>query len=252
VGVITKAELSDPGGLRKPAGMPAFKRDPISEITAFDRYAGDRQRTILIAAGAGCALLVLYTFMSARPAAEKPALVAAPLEVTQAPVEVAKVEVAQAAPVVHEAAPAIVREEPAVVTARGMLHVESDPEVTVYEGTTKLGKTPLDVELSVGKHELRIVNSKLHLETKRKVEIVADGTRSLDLLFGVSKLKVRAPKGTKVYLDRRFVGETPLKAIKVVEGPHRLEVVYEDQRLAEILDMQPSTTVRYRPHFEER
>jgi hypothetical protein len=132
-----------------------------------------------------------------------------------------------------------------------MLHVESDPEATVYEGATRLGRTPLDVELTVGAHELRLVNPKLHLETRRKVEVRADKPRTLELLLGVSKLRIKAPKGTKVHLDRRFIGETPLKAIHLVEGVHRLEVIYGDQRLDEVLEVPPGTTIRYRPHFEE-
>src|SRR5687767_15573514 len=124
--------------------MSTFSGASVS-ITMWDRHTGDRHKTIAIIAGAIIAVLSIYLLMGARspePRApdEKPL---APLSLTPLPAVEAEVEPAPA--------PA-----PAPTPLQGKLHVASDPEAVVFEGTVRLGKTPLDLELDAGTHELRL------------------------------------------------------------------------------------------------
>jgi hypothetical protein len=132
---------------------------------------------------------------------------------------------------------------------KGKLVIESDPKVSIFVDGQPRGRTPVELELDEGLHDVRIVSKAIHLDTKRKVRVNADKTRKLELSFGVAKLKIRAPKGTKVYLDDRLAGTAPLKPIRVVEGSHRLKLTHDGERLAERLDVPAYGTIDYRARF---
>jgi hypothetical protein len=151
-------------------------------------------------------------------------------------------------PVTEPAAPArklVVVKKSEPMPARGRLAIRSEPRVIVYAGDERLGRTPLDVPIDAGLHELRFVNRRLFLDERRKLRVRAKKKRELDLLFGVSTLKIQAAKGTKVYVDKRYVGTTPTKPIRLVEGHHHLRLVKGGEKMAERLYVPPSRTIDY-------
>lgn len=137
----------------------------------------------------------------------------------------------------------------AIPSDRGTLELTSDPEVSVFHGEKRLGKTPLDLPLPPGSYELRLVNRAKFLEAKRTVEIRAGRATQRELSFGVGTLRVDAPEGTKLYLDAKYVGEAPFAAIPVAEGRHYLRLKRGEDSVTEWLEIPPSRTVEYRVGF---
>ncbi len=146
----------------------------------------------------------------------------------------------------EEAAPAASKEE-----GFGKLTLTSDPSVVVYEGEKRLGRTPLKLTLSSGSHELKLVDKAKHLEVKRRVEIRAGGTHTRDLNFGIGSLKVLAPDGSKLWLNKKFAGTAPFKRLELAEGRHRLKVKSGVEVHEEWITVPPSRNVEYRVNFAD-
>lgn len=236
MGVITEEiELPDPSQLR------------------LKRPVGDRNGLLLLGIGGAAGALLMYALTGA-PSPETPApAVAAPQKkaLGEAMPPATKAPEPKPEPKPEPEPEAMVATRTITPIRTGEVSIRSEPRAVVYAGDRRLGRTPLEAELDAGVHELRLVNRKLHLDVKRRVRIGEGRTRSVDLLFGTSKLVLSAPDGTKVRLDNRFVGRTPLKPIELVEGRHRLELRFGEQRLTERLDVPPSRTIDYRARFPE-
>lgn len=226
-----------------PAGLPTHSRRMVSEITAFDRHDGARGRQLWIAAAIGVGALVAYAAFGRgeAPKAPTPPVVPPPVAAPQ-PTEPEP----EAEPVKAEVAPPkLVVTKTSAPLAKGRLVVESEPRVVVFAGEKRLGRTPLDVPLEAGLHELRFVNRRIFLDAKRKVRVRPDKKRSLDMHFGISTLNIEATPGTKIFIDKRYVGKAPRKPIRIVEGHHRLKLVKDGTKMAERLYVPPSRTIDY-------
>ena len=242
MGVITEEiELPDRHALGMPAGLPTHSRGMVSEITAFDKHDGARGRQLWIAAAIGVGALVAYAAFGGSdapkaPPPPAPAPVAAP---APAPTpEKVKEEVV-------EAPKLVVTKTSAPLPSKGRLSIESEPRVAVYLGDKRIGRTPLDVPFDAGLHELRFVNRRIFLDAKRKVRVRPDKKRSLDMHFGVSTLNIEATPGTKIFIDKRYVGKAPRKPIRIVEGSHHLKLVKNGAKMTERLYVPPSRTIDY-------
>jgi hypothetical protein len=211
------------------------------------KNAAERSRSALfVACGVGALVIVMFAFGKDPAPAEKRAAVVPVLD--QLDIE------KPAAPIVIHAT----REEdvevavdPAPVAGVGRLKLESDPRVVVFAGARRLGRTPLEVMLPAGTHELRFVDKARHLEVKRRVDVRANGRHSRELNFGIGALRVRAPEGTKLWLNKKYVGTAPFRRIELAEGRHRLKLKRGVEVVEEWLVVPPSQTVDYRVNFSE-
>jgi hypothetical protein len=100
---------------------------------------------------------------------------------------------------------------------------------TVFVDGTRLGPAPRRAELSAGSHRVRV--EKEGFETfEREVHVVPGYTLDLEatLQTVAPRLSVTADvPGAQVFLDRKFVGQTPLRIPDVEPGRHRLNVSAE-------------------------
>lgn len=148
-----------------------------------------------------------------------------------------------------EAAPATAPEK-AKSSGLGKLKLESDPpRIAVFLGEKKLGRTPLEVSLPAGTHELRFVDKARHLETKKRVDVRAGAAHKRELTFGIGALRVRAPDGTKLWLNKKYAGEAPFKKLELAEGRHRLKLANGEDVVEEWITVPASQTLDYRVNF---
>jgi len=64
--------------------------------------------------------------------------------------------------------------------AKGSLHVSALPVLTVYVDDTKIRSTPVDLELTVGRHKIRLTNEELGHDETVHVNIVEGKTTNIE------------------------------------------------------------------------
>lgn len=206
--------------------LPAAARraDPDSQISQFNRRAGDGSRSLLyIAVAAAFGLLAFLVFAPSDPAPEVDAAPAT--ELTR---EEKREMLAQA----FEESSAAEAEEADEVAAgetegEGTLSVRTDPRVTVFLGDEKLGRTPLSTVVAAGRHRIRLTDAQTGINIYRSVRVPVDGKGELNETFGKAELMVTAPEGAKIYLNGRSIGKAPLAApVEIFEGSYVLKVNY--------------------------
>jgi serine/threonine-protein kinase len=117
---------------------------------------------------------------------------------------------------------------PSAPSARGsgFLSLSAQPKGEVFLARRSLGRTPLEgVRLPAGTHTLtlRAPGTGDHTFT---VTIVAGQQTTRQIQIGQGTLRVNAIPWARVYLDGRMLDVTPLKPLKVVAGPHTVELVF--------------------------
>jgi hypothetical protein len=93
----------------------------------------------------------------------------------------------------------------------------------------EIGPLPRRVDLEAGSHTIRVEKEGLQ-PFEREVHIVPGRTLEIEARLEIvpPRLSVDADvPGAQVFLDRRFVGKTPLVIPEVEPGPHRLNVSAE-------------------------
>ncbi|MFN7131018.1 MAG: protein kinase domain-containing protein [Myxococcales bacterium] len=113
-------------------------------------------------------------------------------------------------------------------TGEGTLSIESDPVVTVWQGSQELGKTPLQLKLPAGPHQLVLVNQELGLEQSVNATVRADETEQLRRTFKTGEVLFLVKPWADVYLRKRRIGQTPFPKIRLIEGEHTFHLVNED------------------------
>jgi hypothetical protein len=243
--------------------MSQITTDEIDLRPTWRRLAIDAERLsslrrfIAIAAGA-CAILTAGYLLGRgsdrgletqpeRPAIQPKAPVVVPQESARPPltppIVINATREIQAKPVVQAPAPAM--------QEKGSLKLTSDPEVTVLDGDVRLGRTPIESRLSPGRHEIHVVNNALMIDTKMNVDIRSGQTSMRELSFGVGALRVIAPDKTRIYLNGRFIGETPYKKITLAEGNYQLRLKHGEETQSETIEIPAASTVDYRVHFAD-
>jgi hypothetical protein len=225
----------------------------VSELAVVSRKSAEATRRLVI--GAGAALALLVALAAFRGGEEPPPRVAAPVVVTTPRAAPDPAPASEAAPLVIDATAeqeAPKTEKPAVEsTAPGRLKITSEPNVTVFAGTRRLGRTPLDVKLAPGVHTLRFVDRARHLEKKQRIEVRPNGAHARELNFGVGALRIDAPDDTKLWLNRKYAGKAPFKKIQLAEGRHRLKLVRGEEVVEEWLEVPAAHTIDYRVSFAD-
>jgi len=123
---------------------------------------------------------------------------------------------------------------PAMTT--GKVRVATTPTVTVAEGKTELGTSPLELELPPGPHTLRLVNKAAGIDQEHVVTVTAGDSVALEEL-STGRLVVKAEPFASVKVDGKKLGETPVTLPKVFEGPHVVELFntrYNETRRVEV------------------
>src|SRR5262249_40572508 len=141
--------------------------------------------------------------------------------------------------------------KPAPESDKASVKITSEPNVWVFEGDQRLGRTPLAIDLAPGRHEIRYIDKAKDLEVKSRLEVRAGQSIVRDLNFGIGTLRIDAPEHTKAWIGTRFVGEAPFKKIELAEGRHRLKLKRGAESVDEWIDVPPSRIVDYRVHFAD-
>ena len=118
-------------------------------------------------------------------------------------------------------------ERPAKTTppARGELVLESSPKgLEVFRGRKRLGITPLEIQLSPGRHILRLADPRRGILRKISVEIEKEAVTRENIEIKKGTLKIFSRPWAEVYLDGTHQGKTPL-SIEAYAGTHTLRLV---------------------------
>jgi hypothetical protein len=246
-------------------------------ITRFDPRLGDSSRSVLWAVLGVASLLLFGIFCLAAPSSlasrtltdtavteptpvaqvdEAPAAAPVPavtvdddsaefeaVEVpAEAEAEAAAVEAPSPAVTEVEYPPLEIAPRPVTVA----LPIASDAPADVYDGTHRLGKTPLTAHLSPGAHSLRFRAN--GIETTKKITLRAGQTPETFTL-GASTVTIDAPEGVQLSLDGRSLGRAPLKPLTIFEGTHELKVQGEKSAWTETVEVPAGSHVEYTVRF---
>ncbi len=108
------------------------------------------------------------------------------------------------------------------------LHVVSrPPDASVFVNGEERGRTPCDLELPAGRHQLRLVKK---LFETHAVELAVDAPGSRE--YELARIRARVtfdsePRGATVYVDGQKIGATPAAAEGVEAGSHKAVFVLD-------------------------
>ena len=106
-----------------------------------------------------------------------------------------------------------------------MMGLSSDPGAQVSIDGGVIGTTPFLITLPVGEAVATFENRKLGLRKTVSFNVPAAQQATRSFKFQRGWLDVDAPDGSKVSIDGRAVGTSPLKPIELFEGQHTIDVV---------------------------
>ena len=114
----------------------------------------------------------------------------------------------------------------------GWISVTTPVEVQVYEGNRLLGSSRSDrIMVSVGRHELDIVNEALGYRVTRTVIVAPGQVAALRLEWPKGSMSLNAQPWADVWIDGEHLGETPIGNVALPIGTH--EVVFRHPELGE-------------------
>lgn len=114
----------------------------------------------------------------------------------------------------------------------GWISVAAPADVQVYEDTRLLGSSRSDrIMVSVGRHELDIVNEALGYRATRTVNVSPGQVAAVRLEWPKGSMSLNAQPWADVWIDGERVGETPIGNVAVPIGTH--EVVFRHPELGE-------------------
>jgi serine/threonine-protein kinase len=114
--------------------------------------------------------------------------------------------------------------EPALITTRLQLTVQPPVEVSL-EGKV-LGTTPLDVVLAPGTYTLSLDNPAKGIHKSHTLTVGPEGTTQQNVRLNKGWVIVRAPPGTRLFLNERKAG----KKLALYEGEYVLVATARGQR----------------------
>lgn len=107
--------------------------------------------------------------------------------------------------------------------ASGWLAVSAPISAQILQGGTLLGTTDTPrIMLSAGSHEIELQNAALGYSVRRKVQITAGKTTTLNVEVPRGTLHVNALPWAEVWIDGQRAGETPLGNVSLPIGNHEL------------------------------
>jgi hypothetical protein len=114
----------------------------------------------------------------------------------------------------------------------GWIAVNAPIDVQLYENQRLLGSSQSDrIMVSVGRHDLEIVNESLGYRATRTVNVTPGQVSGIRLDLPKAAMALNAAPWAEVWVDGDRVGETPIGSVPVTIGPH--EVVFRHPELGE-------------------
>jgi serine/threonine protein kinase len=114
----------------------------------------------------------------------------------------------------------------------GYISVAAPVDVQIYEDVRLVGSSRSDrLMVSVGRHELDIVNETLGFRTRRVVNVTPGQVSSIKLDWPNGSMAINAQPWAEVFIDGERVGETPIGNVPVPIGTH--EVRFRHPELGE-------------------
>ncbi len=147
------------------------------------------------------------------------------------------------------------KNSPEVAGQTGFLTVNSRPWTKVYVDGRFVNNSPLiRHKLAVGIHAVKLANPDFNISEKFSVHIKAGENKQVIKNFSTGSgssattttkstgqtgfLSVNTRPWTKVYVDGRFIMNTPLMRYRLSAGAHRLTLINEDLNIRETLSVQ--------------
>ena len=110
-------------------------------------------------------------------------------------------------------------------SAAGGLRVLSPVPVKIVEGSKTIGSAPgNDLDLSPGRHELRLVNDALGVSVPQTIEAAAGQTIVVHLAPAPGTLTVVAPVGSEISVNGELAGRAPIDPLTLVPGDYQVVV----------------------------
>jgi serine/threonine protein kinase len=114
----------------------------------------------------------------------------------------------------------------------GWISVTSPVDVQIYEDSRLVGSSRSErLMVSVGRHDLDIVNEALGFRQRRSVNVTAGQTAGIRLDWPNGSMAINAQPWAEVFIDGERIGETPIGNVPVPVGTH--EVVFRHPELGE-------------------
>ncbi|QRK05569.1 protein kinase [Archangium violaceum] len=134
----------------------------------------------------------------------------------------------------------------APVTTRLQLFVM--PPVEVSLDGKRLGRTPLAVPLAPGPYTLELTNPTKGVRTTRAITVLDKGTTKQRILLRKGTVQVRAPAGSRIFLNGRKAGPK----LSIYEGEHRLVVTSGKDRWEKSFRLEPRQKVTFDVAYEKQ
>ena len=122
--------------------------------------------------------------------------------------------------------------KPQAANVSGWIAIAAPTDVQVYENQRLLGSSRSDrIMVSVGRHELEILNEGLGYRATRTVEVEPGKVAAVKLEWPKGTMALNASPWAEVWVDGERVGETPIGSVSVPIGAH--EVAFRHPELGE-------------------
>jgi serine/threonine-protein kinase len=121
------------------------------------------------------------------------------------------------------------------------------PPVDVSLDGKRLGRTPLAVPLAPGPYMLELSNPTKGVKTTRAVTVGPQGTTKQRILLGRGTVLVKAPAGSRIFLNGRKAGPK----LSLFEGEHLLVVTTGKARWEKSFRLQPRQKVTFDVAYEK-
>jgi serine/threonine-protein kinase len=218
----TLEEETTPGPEAEPESRPSMVKEPE------ERYGG-RGRTVQAGAAAVFAAAIVGGVLLWKEVRQRPTIDAAPASVAPGTPIVPAPSVAPAVP------PTVPRNpDPPATPVKPVAHlvrVETDPQgaSVLLEGGASIGKTPLRLDVpSLAGRKVVLAKDGYERQSVPAAALAAGPVFRVELLPQVGTVEaIQAIPWAKVYLGNRLLGETPLTAVRLPAGEHRLRFVNE-------------------------
>jgi PEGA domain len=114
----------------------------------------------------------------------------------------------------------------------GWIAVNAPADVQIFENGRLLGSTKSErIMVSVGRHEIEMVNEALGYRSTQVVQVVPGQLATVRPDWPKGSMALNALPWADVFIDGKLVGETPIGNIVVPIGPH--EIVFRHPELGE-------------------